>query len=417
MTLRLVVSAINFNEGGALTVLRDCLASAAVVLGPEWEIVALVNDRRLLQIPGVSMLEFPRAKRSWLLRIYYEFWHFRKVSAQLRPDIWLSLHDISPWVKARRQVVYCHNPSPFYRISAREIWWEPKFLLFNLFYRYLYRINIHSNTYVVVQQEWLRDAFSRLFKLSNVVVAYPIQDVQSPRRLSGGEQSVKTFLYPALPRVFKNFEVVFEAGKILNARGVRGFDIRLTITGEENRYAAAMARRYEQVAGVSLIGHQSPENMAKEYQSCSAVIFPSRLETWGLPISEAKTYGKPLLVANLPYARDAVGTYDAVAFFDSEDPVRLADLIQGVVENRQVLGSAQRDEPVSPFAPNWPTLMKLLTAGMTSTAPGKRQNVCSSAGTSPIFSVIVPVYNIELHLRRCLDSLIGQTLEDLKSVV
>jgi hypothetical protein len=53
MTRRLVVSAVNFTEGGPLTALRQCLASAARTLVPGWEIVALVHDRKLFATEGV----------------------------------------------------------------------------------------------------------------------------------------------------------------------------------------------------------------------------------------------------------------------------------------------------------------------------------------------------------------------------
>ena len=134
---KLVISAINLTEGGPLTVLNDCVAAAIELLEEHWDVVVLVNDRALVKMPGATIIEFPHSKHYWLLRLYYEWWHFRSLSKKLKPDLWLSLHDITPWVQARRQAVYCHNPAPFYQMTIREAWLEPKFLLFNLFYRYL----------------------------------------------------------------------------------------------------------------------------------------------------------------------------------------------------------------------------------------------------------------------------------------
>jgi len=36
---------------------------------------------------------------------------------------------------------------------------------------------------------------------------------------------------------------------------------------------------------------------------------------------------------------------------------------------------------------------------------------------SPVVSVIVPVYNLEFYLERCLDSLVRQTLKDIEVIV
>ena len=35
----------------------------------------------------------------------------------------------------------------------------------------------------------------------------------------------------------------------------------------------------------------------------------------------------------------------------------------------------------------------------------------------PCVSVIIPVYNIEKHLEKCLDSVIGQTLKNIEIIV
>jgi len=360
VTKRLVVSAVNFSEGGPLTALRDCLAAAAHSLSSEWEIIALVHDRKLFDVDRVRFIEFPGAKRSWLSRIHHEFWRFHALSRQLRPDVWLSLHDITPRIKVPRQVVYCHNPSPFYRPQLREALWEPKFFLFTLFYRYLYRINIHANDLVVVQQDWIREAFQRMYGVRHVVVAHPITN-QIPKR---GEKTFSerpgVFLYPALPRVFKNFEVLCEAAEILHRRIGDTFEVRLTLSGSESRYAAYLKRRFANLSVIRFIGLQNKEQMMQQYKEASMIVFPSRLETWGLPISEAKSLGKPLLVADLPYAHETVGAYDRVSFFDPLAPDQLADLMEAHL--RGALHHQPHEQPsiAQPFAANWDELLRLV---------------------------------------------------------
>lgn len=360
MTKRLVVSAVNFSEGGPLTALRDCLGAAARTLAPEWEVIALVHDRKLFTTDGVRYIEFPDAKRSWLRRMHHEFWKFDALSRQLKPDVWLSLHDISPRVKVPRQVVYCHNPSPFYRPRLREGLWEPKFFLFTLFYRYLYRVNIHVNDLVVVQQDWIRKAFQRMYGARQVVVAHPVTNQPPIRNEAVVSERTGVFLYPALPRVFKNFEVLCEAAQILYQRIGNTFEVRLTLTGEESRYAAYLKRRFADLSVIRFIGLQNKEQMTEQYQEASAIVFPSRLETWGLPISEAKSWGKPLLVADLPYAHETVGAYDRVSFFDPLSPNGLADLMEAHLRGELHPCPHQQAFIAQPFAANWEDLLRMV---------------------------------------------------------
>lgn len=360
----LVVSAVNFSEGGPLTVLRDCLASAALSLSSEWEIIALVHDQSLVNQPRVRLIEIPDAKRSWLRRLYHEWFGFMRISRKFEPDLWLSLHDITPRVIARRQAVYCHNPSPFYKLPWREAWLEPRFLVFNRYYRYLYRIFIRRNRWVIVQQAWLREAFKRMYGTLPIIVAHPSVNLPVSSNHVVPDDAKMIFIYPALPRVFKNLEVICDATKILRDRGVSCFEARLTLSGDENRYSKWLYAKYSSIPELHFVGRQNQEQMAKQYREAAAVIFPSKLETWGLPISETKLYNKPLLVADLPYAHETVGSYDRVGFFPPADAGALADLMQEVIEHRWQPDGAMGDEPSQPFARNWDELWHLLTQGL-----------------------------------------------------
>lgn len=364
---RIVVSAVNFTEGGPLTVLRECLASAVAVLPADFEIVALVNRADLINEPRVRLISIPSSKKSWFHRLYWEWFGFMRISRELKPALWLSLHDITPRVSAARQAVYCHNPSPFYRIGLREALMEPTFLMFNRFYALLYRVFIRRNYCVIVQQNWLRDEFIKRMGQLPIVVAHPsMPTIEKASTRATGSKFV--FIYPALPRVFKNIETLCEAAQILASRGINGFEVRLTLDGAENRYARWLRNRFGDTAQVRFIGRQTKDQMTAHYGDASAVVFPSKLETWGLPITEAKAQRRPLLVADLPYARETVGNYDLVSFFPADSPEALADLMQSMVAKTWQPAGNHHADPVSPFAPDWASLWGILTDGLP-TAP------------------------------------------------
>ncbi len=374
MTSRhLVVSAVNFSEGGPLTVLVDGLDAAAATLGPEWRITALVHDRALIANPRVETIAFPESKKSWAARLGLEWSGFGRLSREWKPDLWLSLHDVTPRVTARRQAVYCHNPSPFYRPSLTEARFDPRFFVFNKLYMRLYGMFIRRNYAVIVQQSWMRDAFRRATGHPNIVVAYP-GTVAAPGEAAAPIERVPLrtptaarplrLLYPALPRVFKNIEVLCEALKAMPAERALLVDLRLTMDGSENAWAAELVRRYADVAGVRFLGRLDRAAMSAEYEQADAVLFPSRLETWGLPITEAKAFGKPLLVADLPYAVETVGDYDQVRFVPPDDAAAWADEFARMADGTWVGGSHAAETPAQPFVRDWPALWRYLTDGL-----------------------------------------------------
>lgn len=361
----LVLSAVNLTEGGPLTILRDCLAAAKSMLLPEWKITVLVHDAALIDGDGVDVLAFPEVKAKWSRRMLFEWIALRRISRQLDADLWLSLHDITPVVSARRQAVYCHNPALAYKVRPIDLLHSRTLVAMRLLYSYLYRINIHRNDFIIVQHEWLRKIFEARYGVDNVIVAYPKLTLNADSVTREAKRDATTrFFFPALPRPFKNLDVLFAAGALLWERGVRDFEINVTVTPTENAYIGALSRRYPQLACIRYLGRITYPQVQSLYKTVDAVLFPSTLETWGLPISEAKSYNLPLICADLPYAHETVGNYDNVAFCAPHLAEQWAERMLSVIEGRWQPQGAHRAPPAELFAADWDSLLRRLTDGL-----------------------------------------------------
>jgi glycosyltransferase involved in cell wall biosynthesis len=168
------------------------------------------------------------------------------------------------------------------------------------------------------------------------------------------------FFYPALPRVFKNIEVVCDAAKYLSDLGNKNFKVKLTIDGNENNYSRQIVSKYSDVDSIDFIGIQPYDEIQKIYKKVSCLIFPSRLETWGLPITEFKELGKPMLCVDLPYAHETIGDYNLVSFFKEDNYIELANLMLGLIKSDISFGGNERNNIQSPFAENWEDLFNLI---------------------------------------------------------
>jgi glycosyltransferase involved in cell wall biosynthesis len=355
----LVISAINIHEGGPLTALKDCLNSASRTLGRDYKIVALVHKKKLFNNKGISFAEFPVSKKSWVFRMYYEYFRFNKLSSLVNSDIWLSFHDITPNVKAKKRIVYCHNPSPFFKLNYKDFFYEPKLYIFNKLYDYLYRFNLKKNYLIVVQQQWIKKKFQERYDVDQVIVSHPI--VSDYRRSYNIRNNNFSFFYPVLPRAFKNIEVLCEAATLLNKKYSNSFDIYLTLDGNENRYAKDLFSKFQDLKNIHFVGRLSRIQMDDYYSRSDCLVFPSRMETWGLPISEAKNFNIPILVADLPYAHETIGKYKKVKFFDPLDAIYLSRIMEMVMNNKLQFDKNTKYKSLMPDAKNWDELFLLMT--------------------------------------------------------
>lgn len=364
----IVVSAVNLNVGGTLTILQDCLGYLSRLASTgECRVVALVFDKNLALFPHIEYIETQWPKKKWVNRLWYEYVSMKKISIGLVPvHLWLSLHDTTPNVVAERRAVYCHNPFPFYKWKMREWLFTPKIVMFALFSKYIYQINIHKNTYVVVQQQWFKDEFIRLFDLepSSIVVAPASTPGGIKKEVMQRETGKKySFIYASSPNSHKNFECVCRAAEMLNAElGASMPDIYITIKGNENKYAEWLYKNWgKRIPGLHFVGFLGKQSLYKYYKECDCLIFPSKVETWGLPISEFAAYDKPMLLADLPYAHETASGAREVAFFDPENSRELADMICKLsAGDRSFLRSIDKLEISHPMATSWGGLFKLL---------------------------------------------------------
>ena len=340
--------------------LRDCLQYLSG--RADLHVTALVHSRSLCEFPGIDYIEIPWSTESWLKRLKCEYITMNGISRRLpETDMWLSLHDTTPRVKAKRQAVYCHTSFPFMKPTLQDWRMDRKIVLFSLFTRYAYKWNVHKNRYLIVQQDWMRQGLSRMldFPQKRIIVAPPSFQ---PLAFEPAPAKQPVFLYVGTPDCHKNFETLFRAAQMLEEKMGKGaFKVIVTVNGDENRYAQWLRRNWCGTPSIDFRGLLSREELARAYGEASCLVFPSRTETWGLPISEFLPSGKPMILADLPYAHNTASGAASTAFFPVRDAGKLASLMQEVIQGKpESFGPVPTQDIQPPYAAGWDELFGIL---------------------------------------------------------
>lgn len=360
MKKTIVISAVNIRKGGTLTILRDCLAYLSTI-AEDYRIVAIIHKKELCDYPGIEYIEMPDTIKGWGRRLKAEYISFNKISKQLAPVyLWFSLHDTTPRVHAEHQAVYCQTSFPFMKAKWQDLRFDPKVVLFTLFTRFAYKVNVRRNDFLVVQTQWLREGLSKMLKVDKekFIVAPP--KVNVPAYDHGTMIQPPVLIYPATPDCHKNFETLCEAARLLeNEIGAGKFKVLITVNGTENKYAAWLKQKWGDVKSIDFHGLVKREELFRLYSEASALVFPSRVETWGLPISEFAETGRPLLLSDLPYAHETAAGRQNVAYFKNDDPFDLKSQIVRVL-NGDAFEPAPRIAPQGVCVTDWEQLFKEL---------------------------------------------------------
>ncbi|GAA4168142.1 glycosyltransferase family 1 protein [Sphingobacterium ginsenosidimutans] len=364
---KIVISAVNLVEAGPLAILHDCLAYLSDLASKgEYHVIAIVHTKDKVNFPCIEYIETTWPKKRWINRLWYEYVSMKKISKAIGPVyLWFSLHDTSPSVIADRRAVYCHNAFPFYAWQLHDLVFAPKIVMFALFTKYIYRTNILRNNYVVVQQNWLRDAMQSFFGIpsNKLIVARPATaDSALLKQSVSKKESTFSFIYAGSPNSHKNFEVLCKAVAILEQnKEPLNFKVYITVRGNENKYAKWLYQKWGKSDNIHFLGFLPKAVLSKYYECCHCLVFASKAESWGLPISEFANYNKYMILADLPYAHETAQGANQVAFFDPDDARQLARLMLACMQkNTTVFKPIAQHEINHPFTQSWTDMFELL---------------------------------------------------------
>jgi glycosyltransferase involved in cell wall biosynthesis len=143
------------------------------------------------------------------------------------------------------------------------------------------------------------------------------------------------FVYVASGEVHKNHGNLLEAWRLLADAGLKP-SLALTVNTEAFPALARKIAKYEHDYGLDIenLGQVQSMDIPALYQFSSALIFPSQVESFGLPLIEATQLGLPVLASELDFVRDVI---QPVETFDPKSPVSIARSV------RRFMG---KEEPV-----------------------------------------------------------------------
>lgn len=379
MTARLlVINAASVSSLGGRLVLSQLLRAIAARPDRGWRAEVVVRDSADLPIaPNIAYHSPSGRLRGWAGRAWLELAGLRRMWSGRKVDAFLSMQGANATIRARHKFVYCHNALGLERPPLSHLLHYPKSAALSLIYGLAYRFGIGRRATVIVQQEWQRRRFRERFGLDRCIVAHPLErsDRQSPRRHPRTAGRIE-MIYPTSAEPHKNVGLLCEAVEILSSDDAGAFRLLLTLSGEENDYSRQLRKRFGHLPEISFAGQLTPAALAAAYERADLLVYPSKVESWGLPLTEAKQHGLGILAADLPYARETVGDYDAADFFDPQGAQALATRLRGILRGSRPLSQTSWPRPAEPFAPDWGTLVDRIFS--SAPAPQQRPRASTS---------------------------------------
>lgn len=203
--------------------------------------------------------------------------------------------------------LYFHHP--FYSKSY-------KFLFKNGFYKFiLFKIYvsmfIRNVDVVFVQTNTLLESVKKEFGVNPELMPY-FEDLSIYS--NDRKKKIYDFSYISLPNANKNFDLFLDSLILLNRMLKRKIKIILTIPNENSILIEKIKKLDDTNIEIVNIGRVSKQRVIEVLNSTQTLVFPSLIETFGLPLVEACQLGTFVVCSDLPYVYDVIvpsATFDA----------------------------------------------------------------------------------------------------------
>lgn len=337
------VNATALTSGGAFTILKQFLEVCKDKKNCTFHIFVDVS----VIIPTYENVIIHRVKyKSWIRRIYWD-WHgfnnyisdnnlfFNKVMSLQNTTINID----SP------QLVYLHQPLPF-SDKKWNLWNKDEFVfyLYKKFYTFFIFKFMKDDTVFFVQTEWIKNKLLELKpELKNRVVIskpeiyLPSLDLSNDSDLISSNNNEISFFYPSSSVIYKNHMVLAKA--LVYLKNTINYDLsKIKVYLTINKGDIPKLDSY--ILGESIescfiyLGQIPYEEVIKCYKKTSALVFPSYIETFGLPLLEAAFFGKKIIASDVSYSREVLLGYDNVDYCTYNDPAQWAIAIQNAVHSK-----------------------------------------------------------------------------------
>lgn len=327
--MNILVYSVAADSGGALSVLMDFYKQFKEKKQNHYYFV--VSTPHLEECDNITVLRFPEIKKGWGHRLWFEYIKAPQLVKKYSIDkIFSTTNTVIPRTTVK-QVLYLHQSLPFIKYRFKFLENKQLWIYQNVISKFIIYATHRANQ-IIVQTNWMKRAVASVANINKnkIIVRTPILALSNIPQYNGNPH-VAIFFYPASAYTYKNHLVIVKACQELQHEGINNYSVTFTLSGDENSYSKELKKMVIQYKlPINFVGILPRENVLSLYSS-TALLFPSFVETFGLPLIEAKAAHCPIIAADTIFGHEILSGYNDAHFFKSNDYVGLKNIMKSFI--------------------------------------------------------------------------------------
>ena len=356
------VNATALTTGGGLITLNQFLDSIPC---DKYIYYIFCSDRTLENKYNQSNIIYIYPKyKIGLARIYWDVFGLKKWSLDnnIKPDLIISLQNTTIRFdnKTVPQISYIMQAIPFvdkiwnpFNKQERTLWF------YKNIYPFFMSMYLGKKHYVVTQSKWIKNEFSKKFNfpLEKIHPIRPIINITKSKSKKVFSKNEFAIFCPSSAFIYKNNIEIVNALIYLKSmkEDISRFKVYITFTKDSDAELYKIIIQNNLENNFEFIGRITYDDMMAYYSGCDLVVFPSYLETFGLPLLEAASFGKQIIAANEGYSREVISDYPGAKLVDINSPEKWGKMILNISKNAVTYDRYKAD-----FKESWADMFNLI---------------------------------------------------------
>lgn len=320
---------VHASESGALAILDDLYQQILVHPDKSIQWIFAISTPEYKEMENIKVLRYPWVKKNWGYRLWFNSITTRKILRKYNPDKVFSLQNEGISFFKKPQYVYLHLPFVLtdHRFTIKEdgkkLWLYQNVLSKKIF------SSLRKVDKTIVQTQWMKTALCDKARVDGekIEVLQPDVSMNNIGVYEHSDNNRKRFFYPATAFTYKNHMTLLKAINYAQDHGLDEYEVFLTIRKDESDYTKKLySYALEHKLNVIFNGPVSREEVFTRYTQ-SVLLFPSYVESFGLPLLEARMTGTPIIAADCSFSREILDGYEKVKFFHEMEYTTLGELI------------------------------------------------------------------------------------------
>lgn len=330
--MRIVVVNTAASEGGALSILRD-FYDYIKSINDNHEWIFILSGNYIEETNNIKVIIKEEVKYSWIKRLKWEFIYSAKFINNIKPDVVFSMQNTLSSSIRYPKMIYLHQPIPFqstkkFSFIKKE---ERQLAIYQYFIGAIIKRSLKKSDKIVVQTNWMKESVLKSIKINKnsiIKVTPTIKNIDAGVEENYPNKNI--FFYPASGITYKNHQCIVEAVRLLVREGIKNFEVKLTL---DKSYIQILNITPDIQQNIKLVGNLLREEVLDKYRE-SVLIFPSYIETFGLPLLEARMVGSMIISSNCDFAKEILRDYRNVRYFNPFSPNELSQHMKSIIFNK-----------------------------------------------------------------------------------